>query len=157
MFVVIVFCRSLILRSDGSIVPAIAIQFSFSVSTEGRKVNLLGGQAKPQYDVIVVGSGASGGWAAKRLCEAGLQVALLEAGRPQSDNNFSEHQAPFELKYRNMATQLLRKDRPIQSKFDVCNEFTATAKSRTPHPRENRLIGWGECAWWAGAQTCGGA
>ncbi|MDH4063238.1 MAG: FAD-binding protein, partial [Acidobacteriota bacterium] len=32
----------------------------------------------PAYDVIVVGSGASGGWAAKRLSEAGLVVALVE-------------------------------------------------------------------------------
>ncbi len=43
------------------------------------------------YDVTVVGSGASGGWACKRLAEAGLKVALLEAGRPQSDQNFTEH------------------------------------------------------------------
>lgn len=33
------------------------------------------------YDAVVVGSGASGGWAAKELCEAGLDVLLLEAGR----------------------------------------------------------------------------
>src|SRR2546426_9039501 len=42
---------------------------------------------QPRYDVLVVGSGASGGWAAKRLSEAGLKVAMVEAGRPQSDNN----------------------------------------------------------------------
>jgi choline dehydrogenase-like flavoprotein len=32
------------------------------------------------FDAIVVGSGATGGWAAKELTEAGLRVALLEAG-----------------------------------------------------------------------------
>src|SRR2546422_6793525 len=76
------------------------------------------------YDVIVVGSGASGGWACKRLAEAGLKVALLEAGRSQSDRNFTEHKPAFELKYRNMAPEIVRKTRPIQSKFDVCNEYT---------------------------------
>jgi len=76
------------------------------------------------FDVIVVGSGASGGWACKRLAEAGLKVALLEAGRPQSDENFTEHKPEFELKYRNKASELIRKTRPIQVKFGVCNEYT---------------------------------
>ncbi|HEY5749420.1 MAG TPA: GMC family oxidoreductase [Chryseolinea sp.] len=35
-----------------------------------------------QYDAIVVGSGAAGGWAAKELTEGGLRVLLLEAGPP---------------------------------------------------------------------------
>ena len=35
-----------------------------------------------QYDTIVVGSGAAGGWAAKELTEGGLRVLLLEAGPP---------------------------------------------------------------------------
>jgi choline dehydrogenase-like flavoprotein len=81
-------------------------------------------KTKQTFDVIVVGSGASGGWACKRLAEAGLKVALLEAGRPQSDKNFTEHKPAFELKYRNMAAEIIRKTRPIQSKFDVCNEYT---------------------------------
>ena len=33
-----------------------------------------------RYDAIVVGSGASGGWVVKELCEKGLNVLLLEAG-----------------------------------------------------------------------------
>ena len=81
-------------------------------------------QKNHSFDVIVVGSGASGGWACKRLAEAGLKVALLEAGRPQSDENFTEHKPEFELKYRNKAHELIRKTRPIQVKFGVCNEYT---------------------------------
>ncbi len=80
-------------------------------------------KTNPAFDVLVVGSGASGGWACKRLAEAGLKVALLEAGRPQSDDNFSEHKPAFELKYRNLAPEIVRKTRPIQSKFDVCSEY----------------------------------
>ncbi|NNE75575.1 MAG: GMC family oxidoreductase, partial [Pricia sp.] len=39
--------------------------------------------AKPQttYDAIVIGSGISGGWAAKELCEKGLKTLVLERGR----------------------------------------------------------------------------
>ncbi len=33
------------------------------------------------YDAIVIGSGISGGWAAKELCEKGLMVIMLERGR----------------------------------------------------------------------------
>ena len=34
-----------------------------------------------QYDAIVVGTGISGGWAAKELCENGLKTLVLERGR----------------------------------------------------------------------------
>ncbi len=35
----------------------------------------------PQYDVIVIGTGITGGWAAKELCEKGLKTLVLERGR----------------------------------------------------------------------------
>src|SRR6476469_6529994 len=34
-----------------------------------------------RYDAIVIGSGISGGWAAKELCEKGLKTLLLERGK----------------------------------------------------------------------------
>ncbi|MGH9434555.1 MAG: GMC oxidoreductase [Terriglobia bacterium] len=76
-----------------------------------------------RYDALVVGSGASGGWACKRLTEAGLKVALLDAGPPQADKNFTEHLAPFQLKYRNMAREVVRRTRPIQSQCYACTEY----------------------------------
>jgi len=33
------------------------------------------------YDVLIIGSGASGGWVAKELAEAGMKVLMLEAGK----------------------------------------------------------------------------
>ena len=38
-------------------------------------------QKEVTYDAIVIGSGISGGWAAKELCEKGLKVLVLERGR----------------------------------------------------------------------------
>ena len=39
------------------------------------------GTAQNTYDAIVIGSGISGGWAAKELCEKGLKTLVLERGR----------------------------------------------------------------------------
>jgi len=75
------------------------------------------------YDVIVVGSGASGGWAAKRLSEAGIRVALLEAGRPQGDADFREHVKAYDLQYRDMADAWIRRTRPRQRDCYACREW----------------------------------
>ena len=40
-----------------------------------------GGVQKNTFDAIVIGSGISGGWAAKELCEHGLKTLVLERGR----------------------------------------------------------------------------
>jgi choline dehydrogenase-like flavoprotein len=80
-------------------------------------------QSKAVFDVAVVGSGASGGWACKRLSEAGLKVALVDAGRPQSDANFSEHKPVFELKYRDQADSVIRKTRFVQKDCYACMEY----------------------------------
>ena len=41
-----------------------------------------------RYDAIVVGSGISGGWAAKELCEKGLKTLVLERGRPVKHGDY---------------------------------------------------------------------
>jgi choline dehydrogenase-like flavoprotein len=56
---------------------------------------------KKTFDAIVVGSGISGGWAAKELCEKGLKVLMLERGRPLVHPDYptaSKH--PWEFEHR---------------------------------------------------------
>ena len=81
----------------------------------------MGAKTGENFDVIVVGSGASGGWACKKLSEAGVKVALVDAGRPLSESEFSEHKPDFGLKYRNRAPEVVTRTRPIQKLF--CDEF----------------------------------
>jgi len=59
------------------------------------------GMPKQIYDVIVIGTGAGGGTAIKTLCEAGLKVCALNAGRrldPKKD--FRNHRMPWDMKFR---------------------------------------------------------
>jgi choline dehydrogenase-like flavoprotein len=79
--------------------------------------------ARSAYDVIVVGSGASGGWAAKRLAEAGVDVALLDAGRILKESDYREHVPASSLKYRNKAPEIIRRTRPVQGTLGSCNEW----------------------------------
>jgi choline dehydrogenase-like flavoprotein len=56
--------------------------------------------AKQIYDVIVIGTGAGGGTAIKTLCEAGLKVCALNAGRrldPEKDFRFQPHALGYEV------------------------------------------------------------
>lgn len=75
------------------------------------------------FDAVVVGSGASGGWAAKRLSEAGLQVCLLEAGRALSDADYKEHVPAYALPYRARADEIIRRTRPKQKDCYACREW----------------------------------
>lgn len=55
------------------------------------------------YDAIVIGSGITGGWAAKELTEKGLQTIVLEAGQtivPERD--YVEHVPTWDVKFRGM-------------------------------------------------------
>src|SRR5450631_1769696 len=53
------------------------------------------------YDVCIIGSGASGGTAAKILTEGGLSVVMLEAGGPLNpEKDFKEHVWPYQLPHR---------------------------------------------------------
>ena len=50
-------------------------------------------------------------------------VAMVEAGRPQSDSNFTEHTPAFELKYRDRAPEVIRKTRYRQKECYACMEY----------------------------------
>ncbi len=76
---------------------------------------------KDPFDAIVVGSGATGGWAAKRLTEAGMRVALLEAGKKITPKDFTEHQPSWQLPYLGHSPKI-RIDRPIQGLCYACRE-----------------------------------
>ncbi len=54
------------------------------------------------FDAIVIGSGVSGGWAAKELCEKGMKVLMLERGRmvEHQTDYVTEGLGPWELPYR---------------------------------------------------------
>src|SRR5438552_14005132 len=77
------------------------------------------------YDAIIVGSGATGGWAAKELTEKGLRVVVLEAGRKLDPlKDFTEHTWPYELTYRGFGNkQEYQRTQPIQSLNYACDEY----------------------------------
>jgi choline dehydrogenase-like flavoprotein len=79
------------------------------------------------YDAIVIGSGITGGWAAKELTEKGLNTLVLEAGRPiVPEEDYVEHVPPWEVKFRGMRDrQAQLKDQPIQSTCYACDEWSA--------------------------------
>ncbi len=59
-------------------------------------------QQREEYDAIVVGSGISGGWAAKELCEKGLRTLVLERGRnvEHGKDYITEHKPNWEFPLR---------------------------------------------------------
>jgi choline dehydrogenase-like flavoprotein len=79
------------------------------------------------FDAIVVGSGITGGWAAKELTEKGLKTLVLEAGRnivPEED--YIEHVPQWEMKFRGMGDRRnLAENQPIQSTCYACDEWSS--------------------------------
>lgn len=72
------------------------------------------------FDAIVVGSGMTGGWAAKELTEAGLRTLVLEAGRPISpERDSKEHVAPFEMPFRGLGDRRVAEARQRRQRNSV--------------------------------------
>jgi len=79
------------------------------------------------YDAIVIGSGITGGWAAKELTEKGLKTLVLEAGRPiVPEQDYVEHVPAWEMKFRGMGDRRrLQAEQPMQSNCYACDEWSS--------------------------------
>ncbi|MEY4629614.1 MAG: hypothetical protein RLZZ595_1940, partial [Bacteroidota bacterium] len=79
------------------------------------------------YDAIVVGSGISGGLAAKELTEKGLKVLMLERGRnvEHVKDYDTALMKPWEFKHRGRVTLEDRKMQPVQTRGGMYSEFNA--------------------------------
>src|SRR5438270_11518097 len=76
------------------------------------------------YDAIVIGSGISGGWAAKELTEKGLKTIMLERGRniEHIKDYVNATKGPWEFPHRGGRTQQMIKDYPVLGRDYPLNE-----------------------------------
>ena len=76
------------------------------------------------YDAIVIGSGISGGWAAKELTEKGLKVLMLERGRniEHIKDYVNANKASWEFPHRGGRTQQMISDYPVLKRDYPLNE-----------------------------------
>lgn len=106
------------------------------------------------YDAIVVGSGISGGWAAKELTEKGLKVLMLERGFDiKHKEDYNETNKPkWEYPHRGSRTQQMVKDYPFLKRDYPLNErnlkFWAVDKDN-PYEETKRFD------WYRGYHTGG--
>jgi len=80
--------------------------------------------AENVYDAIVVGSGISGGWAAKELTQKGLKVLLLERGEniEHIKGYTNTNKDPWQFPHRGGKTQQMIKDYPVLNRDYPLNE-----------------------------------
>jgi len=116
-----------------------------------------------KYDAVIIGSGASGGMAAKQLTEHGLRVLVLEAGPPVDPlRDFSQHTWPYEVMYRGFGPPGWKQQE--QWMADTAGEFSRHFYVKdTEHPYTTdpgkpfmwvraRIVGgktlhWGRLSW----------
>jgi choline dehydrogenase-like flavoprotein len=79
------------------------------------------------YDAIVVGSGISGGWAAKELGEKGLKTLVLEAGRPiDPAKDYAEHVPAWQIRFHGMRDRKRQlENQHVQRNCYACDEWAS--------------------------------
>jgi len=97
-----------------------------SDSSKGANINIRA-KGKNTYDAIVVGSGISGGWAAKELCEKGLKTLVLERGR--NVEHLKDYptalKGPWDFQHHLKMPLSVTKDNPVVSRCYAFDESTA--------------------------------
>lgn len=81
--------------------------------------------AENTYDAIVIGSGISGGWAAKELTEKGLKTIMLERGKniEHVKDYVNAVKGPWQFPHRGGRTQQMIKDHPVLKRDYPLNEM----------------------------------
>ena len=84
------------------------------------------GVSKNTYDAIVIGSGISGGWAAKELCDHGIKTLLLERGKNvvHLKDYPTATMGPWELPHRNTVPLKTAQENPIVNRCYAFGEAT---------------------------------
>jgi choline dehydrogenase-like flavoprotein len=110
------------------------------------------------FDAIVVGSGISGGWAAKELTEKGLKVLVLERGKPLAAGSgyLGEHAPSWKIPFQGKRPrELYEEEYPVQSK--VTHSFNETNRQFWNNDKENPYaMDEGKPFMWARADVVGG-
>jgi choline dehydrogenase-like flavoprotein len=103
----------------------------------------LQGKAKEQntYDAIVIGSGITGGWAAKELCDHGLKTLVIERGR--SVKHLKDYPTatldPWDFRNRGALTATEEADNPIATRcyaFDDATKHFFVKDNEHPYVQE---------------------
>jgi len=110
------------------------------------------------FDAIVIGSGISGGWAAKELTEKGLKVLMLERGRnfEHIKDYESASKNPWELKHRGRETVEQKKKYPVLSRYWTYG--TAAYEPIIPYwanEEDNPYVEIKPFTWWRSYQLGG--
>ncbi|MDO6775622.1 GMC family oxidoreductase [Shewanella sp. 3_MG-2023] len=105
------------------------------------------------YDVIVVGSGMSGGIAAKEFCEKGYKTLVLDRGEPIEHGQYkTEGLAPWQMAFRGEVLQEFKLQQHIQKNIYIYSDFT---KHHLINDLENPYIQKQPFIWYRSA-TVGG-